>query len=348
MKKVLLMLLVVMSAGLLGAQMRPGTLIELNNLMALPIADQAAKHAGNNGYLFYYGQNRPVIIYQSFDGHETYKYDTNLVEKQLVNEYHNWSDYTGNGSSVYVLWNYAPTPHVPLSQCKLSRFDKDGQYRETVRVEGEYYSCHNIALADSNTLVMAATGLDRMPFVGLFQTNGQLIRRLNLTDDLHMTADKKKRLAPLEFNDAYTLDLYEQMSLMDSDGDGNVMLVRRYLEQQDESPLPTVVFYIHPDGTSNRSILEAPHTKFGHTFLIRAFHNRIVTIGTERNDASEVAKCVLRVYDNHGKLLQDKHLPIQFGFALLDWNEHRALFATQAGNPRAQVRHLGIIEALPE
>lgn len=343
-----LLVMLLLSAGFLSAQMRKGTLTEINGLMALPIADDAAKHAGDNGFIFWYAQNHDVLFYQSFDGKTTYTYQTKQVEAQLVNEYHNWSDYASDGSSVYILWNYNPVVHVILSKCKISRFDIDGQYRGTVPLDGDYSACHNVALADGKTLAITATATDKTPFIGLFKTNGQLIRRIDLAGDLRMTEDKDKKLEPLEFRDDFILDSYEQMSLLDNDGEGNVVLTRRYLPNEGEEPQPTVVFMIDRNGRVKHFVLERPKSKYGKTFVTRPYHQHFVTIGSERTDASDPARIFLRVYDFKGKLLNEQRLSINFGFMLTDWNEHRALFLTQAGDPTLKVRHLGLIEALPE
>jgi len=351
MKRTLLItLLVLVSAGFLSAQMRKGTLTEINNLMALAISDEAVKHAGDNGFIFWYAQNHSVLFYQSFDGKTNYKYDTNQVEAKAVNEYHNWSDYTSDGSSVYVLWNYNPVVHVTLAHCKLSRYDIDGQYRGTVQMDGDYYACHNIAALDGNTVVMTATATDLTPFVGLFKTNGQLIRRLDLPGDLHMTENAHKKLGPLEFrsDDSFTMSIYQQTSLLDSDGQGNVFLTRRYISEKDEDSLPTVVFKISGYGEISHFVLEKPKTKYGKTFVTRPYRDRFVTIGTERVDASDPAKIFLHVYDSKGKLLKEQRLSIVFGFMLVDWKDSEATFLTQAGDPSLKVRHLGLIKALPE
>ena len=72
MKRPLLMM-VLLLAGSLSAQVRKGTLTEIEGLMALPIADDAAKHAGDNGFIFWYTQNRDILFYQSFDGKTVHK-----------------------------------------------------------------------------------------------------------------------------------------------------------------------------------------------------------------------------------------------------------------------------------
>jgi hypothetical protein len=335
----------------LFAQMQPGSLIKVDNLLELTIGDDGVKSAGENGFVFWFAANRNVLVYQTFDGKTTYKYDLKQVENNKVDRTHNWSDFTSDGSSVYVLWNLVLKYRPPVTNCALSRFDIGGQYRGTIKLDGEFGFCRQIAVLDHGRMIVGGEKLDGKPFLCMFQTNGQLIREVHLPRDVRLTNKKpdKEKLAELEVKNESDLEEYSSWTLMDSDGDGNVAITRRIVDTHVEgrSADPWVVFVITRTGEITRFTLERPKTRFGNTFVIRPLNRHVITIDMEQDNPSSFLHLWLRAYTFDGKRVTEYELARPLGPPLLDWNEHRALFATQPRNPRDMPNQFVMIEGVP-
>jgi hypothetical protein len=331
-------------------QLRQGKLTEVPSLMAMPLVPEFIKRAGDNGVLVVYEGESGGVRYLSFDGQRTVRYDLNLVPQDMTNPFRNFSDVTSDGSVVYVLWNWNPDPHQARAICTLSSYDlADGHYRGTIKMDGVFEGCDKIASLGPEQLVLMAQNLDGSPFHGIYQTNGQFVKKLSFPKDIrYVSKDKPKdKYEPLEIVDDLGFSKYS-LSTIDNDGEGNLFMIRRSEDSLEDTSIPIVVFSMNRNGEIHRFQLPRPKTKYGSVVAVRASHQHVVVLTSEQNDRSEWVKAVLRVYDATGKLVQeDGYIPQDFGFMLIDWTPERTLFGMQAGNPRAKVKHFGILEALP-
>lgn len=352
MKTITVLLFTILAIPFFGQirEMQPGTVTEVKSLFAMALTPDLIKHAGSNGVVFAYTGEPSAFRYVSFDGQTSYRYDLGMVPDAMVNPFHNYSDFASDGSSVYVLWNWNPDPHLDVATCTLSRFDLDGQYRGTLKMDGKFQACYKLGMIDKDRLVLMAENMDGTPFTGLYQVNGQFIKKIALPNDVRVAPKSKdpKDFGLLEVVNDNEVANYEGFSTIDNDGDGNLFIVRRSASGVTNPDFPTVIYAVLPTGDVKSFKLEKPKTKYGNIILIRPFHRRIVVVGVEQEDLSQWAKCSMRVYGMDGKLISEhRYVPRDFGSMLLDWTPRRALFGTQAGDPNLKVKHFGIIEAIP-
>ena len=352
----------------------------IEGLRALPMSMDVVRRAGDHGFLFQYLHD-PYVRYASFDGKTTYQYNTDLIPDRYINKFRSVLDYVSDGSSVYMLTdkgNYATNPNpetvTNTARAFISRYDIKGAYRSTVELEGKYDYCVRLAFAggSSELLIVSCVateknktpftdpvrGYDPTPFVGLFQTNGQFLRRLELPNDLESvpTVDsskhdggyelaKVKAIHSLDAKSPSDLEYIITQSCLDNDSQNTI--ITRFSPfwgtgHADQTP---VVYVLDRNLTVRRIELPKSQTRMGGISDIRLMRGRIVTLYRETNDASERWRFILRVYDLKGKLVSEYgYDPYDFGVALLDWNPHRALFATQTGDPKDP--RLGVIEGM--
>jgi len=343
--------LLLLTQILAGQELRRGSVIEVDGLYNLAIATEMVKNAGNCGKLFAYDDKLTEIHYLGCDGKTHHTYDLEKIDPKYKDAYDTSPGFTSDGSGVYVLYGHNPVPHVELAQCFVARFDIDGSYRGVKQLDGDFIACTQLAMLNPNTLVLGAITPDRMPFLGLFQTSGQFIRKVELKGDMTFTDDTKRSLdSSLVFNDEYKFNGYIQASALDNDGAGNVVLIRHSDADTNREAIkePTVFFTLTRDGDVKRFVL--PKSKHQYAVLLatpRPFNGHIVTLWAESDTASEPMKAYLRVYDFEGKQVQEsQYNPRLFGSLLFDWNEQRALFFSQGGDQNLKVRPLALAEAV--
>jgi hypothetical protein len=330
--------------------MQPGSVVKVDGLYELMIADDGVKSAGNSGFVFWTVANRNLILYQSFDGKTTYRYLLDQVEREKIDKTRNWADFTSDGSSVYVLGNLVTSYRSGITSCTVLRFDLDGQYRGATKLDREYRFCRQIAVLDKNTLVVGGESLVGNPFLCMYQTNGQFIREIHLPGDVRLTKKKVTNRKPGELDVTSEQDLedYSTYTLMDSDGEGNVVITRRIVDTgvEGRSSRPWVVFSITRNGEITRFTLERPKTRFGNTFVVRPLHGHVVTVDMQQDEPRSLLHLWLRAYSFRGKRIAEYELERPLGPPLLDWNEHRALFATQPVDPREKPHQFTMIEGI--
>lgn len=341
--------IVVLLSVLLPAQtLKRGKLVEVDSLMAMALQPEMIKHAGDKGILFGYSDEEGAVRFLSYDGTTNYRYDLSQVPGDLVNPFRTYSDISSDGSTVYVMWTWNPDPHIAVATCTLSRFDLNGHYRDTIKMDGKFDDCYQLSVWDKDRIILTARTLDGNPFIGVYQPNGQFVKKITLPGDVRISHDEKHKRT-LDVGDDLSVFKYMAMTTIDDDQQGNFVIQRRSADNVQDSSIPTVIFIIDRNGDVKRFTLPKPTTKYGNVVFLHPFHGHIVVLFAEQNDVSEWAKAVMRVYDYDGKLIsENEYIPRDFGFMLLDWTPERALFGTQAGNPRAAVKHFGIIEAIPQ
>lgn len=358
------------------SQLKRGSITTVDGLRALPLG--GAKYAGN-GFIFQY-RDDPFVRYASFDGKTTYQYDTDSIPSKYMSPSKHIASFASDGASVYVLTYTRADDKKPKfarnnNKIFISRFDIKGPYISTQALDGVYDNCLQFSLAGrSNDMFVVSCmqveknktefndpvrGWDPAPFVGLFQTNGQFLRRLELPNDITMdltvVSDKEPskwayaKNKPKHSLDALTLGAAEEMILntpLCNDLQGN-MMVSRFIAfdgQTHVNQVP-VVFVLDPYLNVKRVELQAPTMKYGGPLEIKLMGGMIIALYRESNDASERPRFILRVFNTNGKVVRAySYDPFEFGVALVDWNSHRALFATQTGDPRNPT--LGLIEGL--
>jgi hypothetical protein len=334
-------------------QLRQGALSEVKQLYSLPIMSEL-KSAGDCGKLFQYFNQFSKLHYFSCDGAVTHEYDLTKVDPKYKDDYSVLSDFTSDGSTVYTLYGHNPKPHVELADCYVAKFGITGDYKGAVKLQGpDFIACTQLVSVDRDTLLLGAISTTRTPFLGLFSTSGQFLKELHLPGDMTFTDDPKQKLDDsLVFNDEDKFALYAQVSKLDNDGEGNVVLFRHSPADTNEEQIkePNVFFIVQKDGTMKHFALPKPSAK---TALLidtpRAFHGHIVTLWAETNDASQPMKAMIRVFDFDGHEVHAYQFnPVQFGSKLVEWNERKSLFLTQAGDITLKVRPMGILEALPQ
>jgi hypothetical protein len=353
-------LLLICTFALLGQQaqvpppqLQRGALTEVKQLYSLPIMTEL-KAAGDCGKLFLYFNQFTKLHYFSCDGSVTHVYDLEKVDPKYMGDYNVASDFSSDGSTVYVLYAHNPVPHIELADCNVAKFGINGDYQGAVKLEGpDFIGCTQLVSVDRDTLMLQAISTTRLPFIGLFRTNGNLIKELHLPGDMSFTDDPKQKLDDtLVFNDEEKFSLYIQVSRLENDGEGNIVLFRQSPADTNEEKIkePNVFFIVQKEGTMKHFALPKPKAK---TALLidtpRPFHGRIVTLWAETDDASQPMKAMMLVFDFDGHQVSASQFnPGLFGSKLVDWNEHRSLFLTQAGDITLKVRPLGIAEALPQ
>ena len=361
-----------------AAQLKRGNITVVEGLRALQFDAKGPKQAGD-GFIFRYN-NDQFIRYASFDGKTTYQYNTRSIPSKYI--YGGLlNNFTSDGQYVYVLTgNFADPKKAPSTpnnfKIFVSRYDMKGTYLSTVPLDGTYNVCNQFAVVGSSKdmLVVSCTvveknktefndpvrGYDPVARVGLFQTNGQFVRWLELPNDISIdptvvSLKDKTKWAPAGNKPKHNLDAleqqeFEQMVLscpIERDSQGNVM-VSRFVDPQGYStkklPTPTV-FLIGPDLSVRRVELQTATAKFSGLSQVNLIGGKIVALFTETKDASQRAYFVLRVFDLKGKMIGEyAYEPFDFGLALVDWNPHRALFLTQTGDPINPM--LGLLEGV--
>lgn len=385
MKKLIVLTMLVAAAGSAAPQDRPtsqlkrGSVTVIEGLRALPFGGANPKHAGADGFIFQYN-NDPFVRYASFDGKITYQYNTDSIPSRYMYDGQP-RNFTSDGSYVYVLTSaLADTKRTVYAPNNLkmfvSRYDMKGTYLSTVPLDGVYNFCNQFAVAGHSKDMFIVSceqieknktefsdpvrGYDPVPHVGLFQTNGQFVRWLELPNDISIdltvvSAKDKTKWAMAGSTPKHNLDAlnqsdFEEMAMncpVERDSQGNVMVSRfsTYQGSPRETARTPTVFVISPDLSVSRVELQVSAAKFSSLMQVSLMDGRIVALFRESRDASERARFVLRVFDLKGDTVSEySYDPFDFGLALVDWNPRRALFVTQTGDPRNPM--LGLIEGV--
>lgn len=355
MKRIAALVLILSVATFLMAQtekaprmLQRGSVIEVKGLRALPIG--GIRYGGPDGFLFKYDNDR-TVRYASFNGQVNHSYDQGLIPKYAV--YDGIIDYSYADGDVYTL------TYSGKDDKYISRYSFDGTYQSSAKIEvPDDAGCAFMSYISQGELLLncfRAIKLEgkmpntvRMPYTAIIRTNGTLVKELTLPKDVTLREnDEQKEKHDLDARTPEEIEIMLDTGYTDQDAYGNVLL-SRYIPFNGENNLERehpILYIIKHDGHIARVRLPASGKKNGGIVFARLIDGKIVSVWTERNDASERYKTYLRVFDFTGKKVGEwQYNILDFGNLVVQWNPEKALFITQTGKPVKP--SLGLIEAL--
>ncbi len=267
--------------------------------------------AGGNAYVRIYqmDERKSTVLRVSRDGKHVARFSLEpMVELTRAH------DFATNGGEVYVLASQG------ADEAYVVRFDADGKHEDTVKLDMPLQPSQ-IAVFPSGDLLVAGrepassevgSAARTLPFLGIFTSRGQLVKRILLQNDVKPDNTKDKAIANRKYLEALV------GSVVEPGDDGKLYLMRRTARGP--------VYAISSGGVVEKIVIPAP-PQGARLSGIKVAKGRLAAqfVRTTPDDSTEV---IIRIIDLQSRknIAEYAHSNYQIGSALACYSPDSFVF----------------------